>query len=126
MKITAIMPAYNASKYIDESIESLIGQSIKLDEILIIDDCSTDNTLEIIRKYANTDKSIKILRQSRNLGVSTARNKGIETAHGEWLLFMDADDIAHPTLVEEEIKYLKKLEKAVPISGLLFTLLIYK
>ncbi len=108
------MPAYNASKYIDESIESLIGQSIKLDEILIIDDCSTDNTLEIIRKYANTDKSIKILRQSRNLGVSTARNKGIETAHGEWLLFMDADDIAHPTLVEEEIKYLKKLEKSSP------------
>lgn len=105
MKISAIVPTYNSEEFIEESIKSLCTQTHPLTEILIIDDFSTDGTLNIINKLSNRYKNIRIIENSSNLGVSATRNKGIKEALGDWLLFLDADDIAEENLVEEAIEY---------------------
>lgn len=91
MKITIIIPVYNVEKYIKKTIESLIKQTLVDKEILIINDGSTDNTLQVVREYINKYKYIKIINQ-KNLGVSHSRNVGINEAKGKYILFNDGDD----------------------------------
>ena len=88
MKITAVIPAYNAEKHIARAIESVLAQTRPADEIIVIDDGSADATAEGVRAYG--DKVIFI--QQENAGVSVARNTGIEAASGDWIAFLDADD----------------------------------
>ena len=90
-KISIIIPTYNVEEYISRTIESCISQDYNNMEILIIDDGSTDNTQSIINNYKKRDERIKVIIQ-KNSGVSVARNKGIENASGEWILFLDGDD----------------------------------
>ena len=89
--VSIIVPVYNCEKYIDRCIKSLIGQTYKNLEIIIINDGSTDNSLEIIRKYEKKDTRIKLI-DKNNEGVSVARNFGIKHANGKYLTFVDADD----------------------------------
>lgn len=88
--ISIVLPAYNAEKYIDNSVNSVINQTYKNWELIIVENGSTDNTTKKCLKYL-TDERIKLVHSSK--GVSEARNKGIETAKGEWLVFLDADDV---------------------------------
>ena len=104
-KISVIIPTYNAEKYINESIDSILSQTYKNFEILIIDDNSKDSTLEIIKKYQ--DKRIKII-QGDCKGLAAALNKGIREATGEYIARMDADDISLPERFEKQIKFLEK------------------
>ena len=87
-KISIIVPVYNAEKYIDRCLHSLINQTLKDIEIIVIDDGSKDNTNKILQKYKD---KIKIIKQ-KNSGVATARNKGLEIATGEYIYFVDSDD----------------------------------
>lgn len=89
--ISIIVPAYNVELYVETCIKSLIGQTYKNLEIIIIDDGSDDNSLNICKQYALKDKRIKLMHQ-KNSGVSAARNKGIEAAAGDYIGFVDADD----------------------------------
>lgn len=107
-KITAVIPAFNAEKYIKKAVMSLVNQKKKLNEILIIDDGSTDSTLEVINLLANQYKNIRVIEQDGNYGVSVARNKGIKEAIGEWILFLDADDECSELLLET---YLEEMQK---------------
>lgn len=91
IKVSVIVPIYNAEKYLSRCIESIQMQKLKEIEIILINDGSTDNSLEICKKYAKDDNRIKIIDKS-NEGVSTARNIGIETAIGEYIGFVDSDD----------------------------------
>lgn len=92
MKLTIIMPVYNVEKYVGDCIESILRQQENDWELIIINDGSTDSSSQICHEYADKDTRIIIVDQA-NQGVSVARNKGIEKALGEWILFIDSDDI---------------------------------
>lgn len=90
------MPAYNAERFISQSIDSVLAQTWKNWELIVIDDCSTDGTLEIIKRFSNDEPRIKALANSSNLGAAKTRNRAIEIASGEFLAFLDSDDLWHP------------------------------
>ena len=117
VSVSLIVPVYDAERYIGFTIESLIRQSHADLEIIVVDDGSTDRTREIACRYAETDARITVLPQ-KNLGVATARNTGIEVAKGEFVGFIDADDIWHSTAVA---KMLSRFEGASPDLGVVYT-----
>lgn len=104
MKASVIIPVYNAEKYVAQSVQSILDQSFKDFELIIVNDCSTDSSLEIIKKI--NDPRIKILDLAENIGNASAMNKGIEIASGEYIFRMDSDDIAMPSRLEKQIKYM--------------------
>ena len=97
-----IIPVYNRDKFIGEAIQSVLDQTYKNFELIIIDDASTDNTLNIVRQF--DDSRIKIIRNKENKGVSYSRNKGISSAKGEFIAFMDSDDISEPTRLNRQLE----------------------
>jgi len=102
--LSVVMPVYNAEKYLAESIESILNQTFKDFEFIIIDDGSTDSSLSIIKKYDN-DKRIKLIEHA-NYGISKSVNEGIGLSRFDLIARMDADDIAHNERLEKQIKYL--------------------
>lgn len=80
--VSVIVPVYNAEQYIEKCIESIRSQTYENLEIILVDDCSTDNSLSLCRNYASIDPRIKIVKQRENQGVSAARNSGIEISRG--------------------------------------------
>ena len=102
-----IIPAYNASKHITETIRSVLNQTYPNWELIIIDDGSSDNTLEIIHDLSKSEPRIKYVTK-KNSGVSDTRNMGISLAKGEFISFLDADDIWHDTNLEEKIRFIIK------------------
>lgn len=99
LKFSIIVPAYNAEKYLRECLDSLSRQSYEGFEVIIIDDGSTDQTSDICSKYADKDAKFRVIKK-KNGGVSSARNLGLENANGEWVLFLDSDDILLPSSLE--------------------------
>lgn len=92
MKVSIIIPAYNAEKFIRKSLDSVVNQVYKNLEIIIIDDASNDDTKKIIKEYADKDDRIIPFYQSKNKGVSSARNIGLKAATGDYVVFVDSDD----------------------------------
>ncbi len=90
-KISIIVPVYNCEKYLDEAIKSVLNQTLRELEVIIVNDGSTDNSLDIANKYSSIDNRVKVLTQD-NQGVSAARNLGLEAAKGEYIGFIDGDD----------------------------------
>lgn len=97
--VSIIVPIYNVEKYLDKCVESLINQTYSEIEIILVDDGSKDSCAEICDFYATKDSRITVIHQE-NRGLSVARNRGIECAKGEWLLFVDGDDYVEPRFVE--------------------------
>lgn len=91
IKLSIILPVYNAEAYLDRAIESILGQTLKEIEIIAVQDGSKDNSLALLRKWEGKDSRIRILNKE-NEGVSAARNDGIKLAKGEYITFVDADD----------------------------------
>ena len=87
-----IIPNYNKARYLKQCILSISNQSLRPNEIIVVDDCSTDNSLEILKDIANDVPSLKIIQLKKNGGVSNARNEGARNAHSQYLKFIDADD----------------------------------
>lgn len=100
--ISVIVPIYNAEKYLEECIESILSQTYKNIELILINDGSTDNSLQICKKYKNIDSRIIIINKN-NSGVSDTRNKGIDIAKGEYIGFVDSDDSISPYMYENLI-----------------------
>ena len=115
-KISVLMPVYNTEKYIAEAIESILSQTFKDFEFIIVDDCSTDKTLEIIQKYAKIDNRIIALRNEKNLKICKALNKGIEIAKGKYIARMDADDWSYSDRLEKQFKFMEE-NSEIGISG---------
>jgi glycosyltransferase involved in cell wall biosynthesis len=107
-KISIIIPVYNAQDYLKETLDSVCNQSLKDIEIICVNDCSTDESLSILKKYADSDNRIKLIDFKENRGVSAARNAGIDSADGEYIGFVDADD--HMALDFCDKLYSKSLE----------------
>ena len=115
--ISVIMPAYNCEKYIAEAIQSVLNQTYIDFELIIIDDCSKDNTLDIIKDFKSKDSRIKVYESSENSGVSKTRNRGIFESSGEWVAFLDSDDIWDNKKLEKQIKYAKKINAGFVFTG---------
>ena len=96
--VSVVVPAYNASKYIGQCIDSLLAQTYRRFEIVVVDDGSTDSTPDVLSGYAGLE-NVRIVRQE-NRGVSAARNAGLSLAKGEYVAFVDSDDVVHPELLE--------------------------
>lgn len=104
-KISVIMPAYNAEKYIAEAIDSILGQTFGDFEFIILNDCSKDRTEEIILSYS--DSRIVYLKNEKNMGVAATLNRGLSVARGEYIARMDADDISLPERFEKQVAYME-------------------
>ena len=91
-KISVIVPIYNVEPYIDECMRSLVTQTLHDIEIVCVDDCGTDKSMDIVRKYADTDNRIKIIKNKQNSGIATTRNGGLDNSDAEYIMFCDPDD----------------------------------
>lgn len=107
MKLSIIIPAYNAAKYIERCVNSIVSQNYSDMEILIVDDGSTDDTLELSRTISHKPLSIKVLHKE-NGGVSSARNYGMDNAIGTYLMFVDADDYLLPDTLAKAVEFAEK------------------
>jgi len=116
LKVSVIIPCYNAERFLGECLDSLLNQTLKGIEIICVDDGSTDNTRSILDAYVQKDLRFKYLTQ-QNQFAGVARNKGMEIAKGEYLAFLDADDFFEPTMLEEMYKKSKEDNADLCISG---------
>lgn len=107
VKVSVIVPVYNSRKYLKECIESIINQDLEEIELILVNDGSTDNSLDICQKYAMKDSRIKII-DKQNGGVSSARNAGIDAAKGEFIGFVDSDDWINPEMYSNMYKKVKE------------------
>lgn len=103
-KVTVLMAAYNAEKYIKASLDSLLGQSLNDIQIVCIDDASTDSTPSILREYQAKDSRIRIITHSVNRGQAVARNRGIDIADGDYITMLDSDDLLSADALELAVK----------------------
>ncbi|RZK09963.1 MAG: glycosyltransferase family 2 protein [Flavobacterium sp.] len=114
IKVSVIIPLYNAEKFIEETIQSVINQTCKNIEIIIIDDGSTDSSYSVAQNYVGD--FITVVKQE-NAGASAARNRGLRLAKGEYIQFLDADDLLSATKIEEQIKSLHQLSNYVAVCN---------
>lgn len=105
-KISIVMPMYNSEKYLWESIKSILNQTFKDFELIIIDDCSKDKSINIVNSYK--DKRIKLIKNEINLGTVRTRNIGLRKAQGKYIAIMDSDDISLLNRLEKQYNYLEK------------------
>ena len=105
--VSVIMPSYNTAEYISESIASVRKQTYTDWELVIVDDCSADNTDEIVKPFLS-DKRIKYIKNETNSGAAVSRNRALREAKGKWIAFLDSDDLWHPEKLEKQISFMKK------------------
>ena len=105
--LSVLMPVFNSELFVAEAIESILKQTFKDFEFLILDDASTDKSLEIIKNYESKDSRIKVYQNEKNLGVVESRNKLINLSKGKYIAWLDSDDIALPNRFEKQIKFLE-------------------
>ena len=105
-RVTVLVAAYNAQKYLEECLDSLTGQTLKDIQIVCIDDASTDSTLDILKRYAVSDSRFVILERNENGGQAVARNMGIGVADGDYITMLDADDILSADALEKAVSVL--------------------
>lgn len=106
--VSVIMPAYNAERYIAEAIQSILDQTYSRFELIIINDCSQDHTLDVVKRFALKDKRIKVFSNDENLKLSKSLNRGIRESRGKYIARMDADDVSLPTRLEEQVIYMEE------------------
>lgn len=115
--VTVIMPCYNAEKYIADAVNSILCQTYEQFELIIIDDGSTDRSLMYIYDLKEKDKRIKVIKNETNRGISYSRNRGLKESEGEYIALMDADDIAYPNRLADQVSALEKNREIDAISG---------
>ena len=108
MSISIITPTFNSERFIAETILSVQAQTYKDWEMIIVDDCSTDRTAEIVASFQEKDSRIKYLYNSTNKGSAFSRNIAIQKAKGKWIAFLDSDDLWHPEKIEKQIEFMTR------------------
>lgn len=115
--VSVIMPAYNAAAYISEAIASVQNQTYKNWELFVIDDFSTDETCSIVENIIKPEPGIHLLKNLKNEGTGAARNKGITASKGDFIAFLDADDLWLPEKLEVQMKFMKENQLAICFSS---------
>lgn len=116
-KVSVIVPAYNAGRTINIALDSLLAQTWKNLEIIVVDDCSTDNTSEIVEHYAMKDPRISLVRKTVNEGAYEARNTGLQYATGDLIMAHDSDDWSHPQKIELQLSTMAKNSNCVAVMS---------
>lgn len=106
--VSIITPTYNCAKFIVQTIESVLAQSYTDWEMIISDDCSTDNTQEVIKPYLEADSRIKYICNDKNSGAAITRNNALRVAQGRWIAFLDSDDLWAPEKLERQITFMEQ------------------
>ena len=104
--VSIITPSYNTAGFIAETIRSVQSQTYPNWEMIIVDDCSSDNTDEVVKPFLADDKRIKYLKNERNSGAAISRNKALRMAQGKWVAFLDSDDLWLPEKLERQLKFM--------------------
>ena len=118
-KVSIITPSYNCGRYIAETIESVLAQTHTNWEMIIVDDCSTDNTCDVVAKYASADARIIYHLLDENSGAAVARTKAMEMASGDFMAFLDSDDLWTPEKLETQLEFMH-------VNGYNFTATAYR
>ena len=105
--VSIIMPSYNTAEYISESIQSVQAQSYKNWELLIVDDCSADDTDIVVKSYL-VDERIKYFKNEKNSGAAISRNRALREAKGKWIAFLDSDDLWTVDKLEKQVKFMEE------------------
>jgi len=106
--ISIVTPNFNCERFIAQTIESVLAQTYPDWELIIVDDCSTDNSYQIALAYAEKDKRIKVIRNEKNSGAAISRNNALDFAKGEYIAFLDSDDLWEPYKLEKQIEFMQK------------------
>lgn len=104
--VSVIMPSYNTGRFIKETIESVLAQSYPTWELIIVDDCSTDNTDEVVNQYLS-DERIRYIKNDTNSGAAVSRNRALREAKGKWVAFLDSDDLWEADKLQKQILFMK-------------------
>ena len=107
--VSVIMPSYRSEPFLAQAVESVLAQTITDWELLILDDHSPDGAWEIAQSYEQRDPRIRCIRNEENLGVAETRNRGIEASRGEWIAFLDSDDLWHAEKLEKQLDAAKRI-----------------
>lgn len=105
-KVSIIMPNYNCGKFLGETINSVIDQTYKNWELLIVDDCSTDNSVEVIKSFCEKDERVKLFVNEQNSGAAASRNRAMREASGKWIAFLDSDDLWLEEKLEKQLRFM--------------------
>ena len=105
--VSIVMPSYNTAQFIKESIQSVLNQTYTNWELIIVDDCSTDNTDDVVKPFL-ADKRIKYLKNDTNNGAAISRNRALREGKGRWVAFLDSDDLWLPEKLEKQINFMSK------------------
>ncbi|KPQ13227.1 MAG: Glycosyltransferases involved in cell wall biogenesis [Algoriphagus marincola HL-49] len=119
MLVSVITPVHNSYELVEETIQSVLNQTFKDWELILIDDKSSDNGLQILKKYEKLDPRIRLLENSKNKGAALTRNRGIEAAKGRFIAFLDSDDLWEPTKLERQLEFMTS-------NGFPFTFTAYR
>ena len=115
--VSIVVPVYNAERFLPETIGLVQKQTYRDWELILVDDCSSDNGAAIVRQYAKDDTRIRLIQQEVNAGAARSRNLGISQANGRYLCFLDADDIWSSQKLEKELAYMKEKKAAFVFTG---------
>lgn len=115
--VSIITPMYNAERFVEKTIKSVLNQTYSNWEMLIVDDCSTDNSANIVKSYAQRDSRIKYLKSDSNKGVSNARNIALANAKGQYIAFLDSDDMWHESKLEKQVSFMKKNNHTITFTA---------
>ena len=115
--VSIIVPVYNAEKFIKDTIKTVIDQTYENWELLLVNDCSTDKSVEIIKDYQQKDKRIKLFSNPKNSGAAVSRNKGIRESRGRYIAFLDADDLWEPKKLEKQVAFMQEKDCAFSFTG---------
>lgn len=115
--VSIVTPVYKAEQFIRETIKTVQDQTYDNWELLLIDDCSPDNSVAIIKELQKADKRIKLFQLNENSGAAIARNKGIDEAKGRYIAFLDADDLWHPEKLAKQVAFMQENDSAFSFTG---------
>lgn len=119
--VSIIVPVYNCGKFLTDTIRTVKEQTYQNFELIFVNDCSTDNSSDIIQKEAQLDDRIKLINLEKNSGAAIARNTGMKSAKGRYIAFLDADDFWNKNKLEKQLKFIKENNYAFTFTGYEFT-----
>lgn len=111
-QVSVVIPMYNSAKYITPTIESALNQTYKNIEVLVVDDCSKDNSIEVVNSIAQSDSRLRCVQQEKNQGAAVARNRGIKEAKGQYIAFLDSDDLWSKDKIEKQVLLMQQKNAA--------------
>lgn len=115
--VSILCPAHNSERYLEAAIQSVLGQAYPHWELIVIDDASTDRSLEIAKKFASIDSRVAVLESSTNRGVANSRNAGLKVSKGRWVALLDADDVWLPNRLAVSLKHMLKFNSPLTYSS---------